>query len=234
MQVTITSPTATNPPQVVVVGTDTVHVLTLDDSIHLALNHATTVLKAEREKVVAIDHHLSRDDLGPVVYADTKAAACVEILWEVAKHAGIEIHEQLALALMAGLVSDTGWFRFDSVTARTHQMAADLTPLVNNAQLYERLMQTETKPKMLLMQRALDNLRWAFDDRFACMSLKQSAFAETGAVPSQTEYLVDMPLTVQTVSPSTTGESEYGGCPSSGSVIRALIHPARSPSTTLA
>ncbi|HUO08030.1 MAG TPA: bifunctional oligoribonuclease/PAP phosphatase NrnA [Phycisphaerae bacterium] len=174
-------------------------ILVVDTCTYSQMEPATTVLKGERGKVVAIDHHLSRDDVGPVIYADTKAAACVEILWEVAKRSGVEMHEPLALALMAGLVSDTGWFRFDSVTPRTHEMAADLTPHVNNAQLYERLMQTETKPKMLLMQHALDSLKWAFDDRFACMSLKQSDFAETGAVASQTEYLVDMPLTVQTV-----------------------------------
>ena len=174
-------------------------ILVVDTCTYSQMEPATTVLKGEREKVVAIDHHLSRDDVGPVIYADTKAAACVEILWEVAKKAGMEMHEKLALALMAGLVSDTGWFRFDSVTARTHLMAADLTPHVNNAQLYERLMQTETKPKMLLMQRALDSLKWAHGDRLAVMSLKQSDFTETGAAASQTEYLVDMPLTVQTV-----------------------------------
>ena len=174
-------------------------ILVVDTCTYSQMEPATTVLKGEREKVVAIDHHLSRDDVGPVIYADTKAAACVEILWEVAKTAGVAMHEKLALALMAGLVSDTGWFRFDSVTARTHLMAADLTPHVNNAQLYERLMQTETKPKMLLMQRALDRLMWAHGDRLAVMSLKQRDFTETGAVSSQTEYLVDMPLTVQTV-----------------------------------
>jgi phosphoesterase RecJ-like protein len=173
--------------------------LVVDTCTYSQMEPATTVLKGERDKVVAIDHHLSRDDLAPVIHADTKAAACVEILWQLTKRAGIPITPELALPLMAGLVSDTGWFRFDSVTPRTHEMAADLTPHVHNAQLYERLMQTETKPKMLLMQRALDNLTWAHADRFACMSLKQSDFTETGATASQTEYLVDMPLTVQTV-----------------------------------
>ncbi|MGN6370106.1 MAG: DHH family phosphoesterase [Phycisphaerae bacterium] len=174
-------------------------ILVVDTCTYAQMEPATTLLKGEREKVVAIDHHLSRDDIGPVIYADTSAAACVEILWELARKAGVPMHEKLALPLMAGLVSDTGWFRFDSVKPRTHLMAADLTPFVNNAQLYERLMQTETKPKMLLMQRALDSLQWAFNDRFACMSLKQTDFTETGALASQTEYLVDMPLTVQTV-----------------------------------
>ena len=100
---------------------------------------------------------------------------------------------------MAGLVSDTGWFRFDSVTARTHLMAAALTPWVDNSELYARLQQMETKPKVGLMQRALASVAWSCEDRFACMMLRQRDFQETGAVQSQTEYLVDLPMVVKTV-----------------------------------
>jgi phosphoesterase RecJ-like protein len=49
------------------------------------------------------------------------------------------------------------------------------------------------------MQRVLANTRWAFDDRFACMLLRLDDFVQTGATPSQTEYLVDMPMMVKTV-----------------------------------
>jgi phosphoesterase RecJ-like protein len=78
-------------------------------------------------------------------------------------------------------------------------MAAELVHHVNPAQLYERLMQNETRTKLGLMQRALANTRWAFDDRFACMLLRLDDFAQTGATASQTEYLVDMPMMVKTV-----------------------------------
>jgi phosphoesterase RecJ-like protein len=174
-------------------------ILVVDTCTYQQMEPAAGFLKAEREKVVAIDHHLSRDEMGPLLYTDTTAAACVEILWEVAKAAGVTIDEKLALALMAGLVADTGWFRFDSVTARTHRMAAELTPLVNNSELYSLLQQTETKPKVGLMQRALASVVWSCDDRFACMMLRQRDFQETGAAASQTEYLVDLPMVVKTV-----------------------------------
>jgi phosphoesterase RecJ-like protein len=174
-------------------------ILVVDTCTYQQLEPAQAFLKAEREKVVGIDHHMSREPIGPVLYADTSAAACVEIVWEVANVAGVPIDPQIALPLMAGLVGDTGWFRFDSVRPRTHRMAADLVAHVNPAQLYERLMQNETRPKLALMQRALASLRWAFDDRFACMLLRQADFAEVGATQSQTEYLVDLPMSVHTV-----------------------------------
>jgi phosphoesterase RecJ-like protein len=123
----------------------------------------------------------------------------VEILWDLARQAGIAIDPTIALPLMAGLVGDTGWFRFDSVTPRTHLMAADLVRHINPATLYQRLMQNETRPKLALMQRALASTRWAFGDRFACMLLRTADFSETGATQSQTEYLVDLPMSVKTV-----------------------------------
>jgi phosphoesterase RecJ-like protein len=171
----------------------------VDTCTYNQVEPAMGMLKAERGKVVAIDHHLSRDDVGPLIVADTRAAACVEILWELARAAGIAIDKPLAESLMAGLVADTGWFRFDSVTPRTHAMAADLTPLVDNSRLFERLSQTETKSKLALMGRALASVAFSCNDRFACMTLRQRDFAETGAKQSQTEGLVDLPLMVETV-----------------------------------
>jgi phosphoesterase RecJ-like protein len=162
---------------------------------------ASTFLKGEREKVVGIDHHVSREAIGPAehLYADTSAAACVEILWELSRRAGLPMEKGLALPLMAGLVGDTGWFRFDSVEPRTHEMAAELVKHLNPAELYERLMQNETKPKLGLMERALASLRWSWEDRFACMALTKGDYTSTGAAQSQTEYLVDMPMMIKTV-----------------------------------
>ena len=178
-------------------GLDTI--LLVDTCTYQQLEPAHAFLKAHHDKVVAIDHHLSRDDIGTLLYTDTHAAACVEILWELAARAGIALDAAIALPLMSGLVGDTGWFRFDSVRPETHRMAAELVRFLDPSALYERLMQNETKSKLALMQRALASLRWSGGDRFACMLLRQSDFKEVGATPSQTEYLVDMPMMIATV-----------------------------------
>ena len=174
-------------------------ILLVDTCTYQQLEPAQAFLKTHHDKVIALDHHLSRDDVGPLLYTDTSAAACVEIIWELIHAAGLTIDAEIALPLMSGLVGDTGWFRFDSVTSRTHLMAADLVPHVNPAALYERLMQNETPPKLALMQRALASLRWTSNNRFACMLLRHADFTETHATQSQTEYLVDMPMMINTV-----------------------------------
>ncbi len=138
-------------------------ILLVDTCTYQQLEPAQNFLKAERQKIVAIDHHLSRDDIGAPenLFTDHTAASCTEILCQLATLAKTPITQQLALPLFAGIVGDTGWFRFDSVTKRTHELAATLSPFVNPAAIYERLMQTETRPKLGLMQRALASLRWS-------------------------------------------------------------------------
>jgi phosphoesterase RecJ-like protein len=132
---------------------------------------AAAFLKDEHAKVCAIDHHLSRDDLGPVIFADTDAASTTEILFDLAKLSNTPLTPEIAQPLMAGLVGDTGWFRFDSVTQRTHTMAGELAALCPSDALYEKLQQTETKTKLALIQRALASVQWHAIDKAAVMVL---------------------------------------------------------------
>ena len=181
------------------VGSTLDTVLMVDTCTYQQTEPARAFLKSAHDKVIAIDHHLSRDDVGPMLYTDRSAAACVEILWEMMKAVRMPIKPEVAMPLMSGLVGDTGWFRFDSVRPHTHLMAADLVQHVDPSVLYERLMQGESKTKLGLMQRALAGVRWTCAERFACMLLSRQDFSETGATQSQTEYLVDMPMIVSTV-----------------------------------
>lgn len=175
-------------------------ILVVDTCAYQQLEPAAEFLRAHRSKIVVLDHHLSRDPLSDLILSDTKAAAAAEIVWEVTRAMEkISMDAALALPLMAGLVADTGWFRFDSVTRRTHWMAADLTPHLKINELYERLQQCETASKLALMQRSLANLRWLENGKGALMILSQQDFADTGALQSQTEELVNLPLMVRTI-----------------------------------
>jgi phosphoesterase RecJ-like protein len=164
------------------------------------LEPATDYLRASRDRIIVLDHHLSRDDLSDLIFADTDAAAAVELVWYLARHlAKLPMDPPLALPLLSGLVADTGWFRFDSVRPLTHQMAADLTPFVEASVLYERLQQNETAPKLALIQRALANIVWLDNQRAAVLVLSNQDFAAAGATQAQTEELVNLPLMVGSV-----------------------------------
>ena len=172
-------------------------VLVVDTCTYSQMEPAKEFMLAAKERVVAIDHHASRDAIGAMLHTDTSAAAAVELIAELGEALGVTLDAKIATRLFSGLVGDTGWFRFDSVTPRTHRIAAKLLEAgAQPAALYEQLMQTETKPKLALMARALESLVWSAGDKVALMALTLRDFSETRAHPSQTEYLVDMPMQI--------------------------------------
>ena len=172
-------------------------ILVVDTCTYQQLEPAKDFLLRHKDRIVAIDHHASRDPLGAFLHTDTTAAAAVELVAELADALNVKLDEPIATRLLSGLVGDTGWFRFDSVTPQTHRIAARLVEAgAEPAKLYERLMQTETPPKLGLICRALQSLVWSANNRIAVMSLTLGDFADTGAAMSQTEYLVDLPMQV--------------------------------------
>lgn len=81
---------------------------------------------AERaDELIVLDHHASNAGFGTVRLVDPAAAATALLARELIGRLGIEISRDIALGLYAGLVTDTGSFKF-STTPRIHFLAAEL------------------------------------------------------------------------------------------------------------
>jgi len=157
-------------------------------------------LQARRDRITIVDHHLRGDDSGAWRYIDSSAAAAAEIVAELIDELAVEYDPTIRDAIYVGIASDTGWFRFSNTTPKTHELAARLMRLgVDHASLYARLEQAERPEKLQLMIRALDSLKMIADGNIAVMTLRQSDFADTGAVQEETERLVDLPQVVADV-----------------------------------
>lgn len=83
--------------------------------------------------VLVIDHHESEDDL---IFSHESIIevkpACAELIFEIASSLQMEISKPAAEAIMQGISSDTLGFTSSSVTARTFEIAAELTKLGAN------------------------------------------------------------------------------------------------------
>ena len=77
------------------------------------------------DELIVLDHHASNAGFGTVQLVDPGAAATAVLAYELIGRLGVEISRDIALGLYAGLVTDTGSFKF-STTPRTHYLAAEL------------------------------------------------------------------------------------------------------------
>lgn len=174
--------------------------LVVDTSARQQLEPATAFLESRAGQVLILDHHISGDLSHALLYRDTSAAACVQLVTELGTALGMTLTRAMATALLAGLVADTGWFRFDSVTPRTHEVAAQLLSAgASPSELWNRLMQSERKSKLVLLSRAVGHIAFFAQDRIAVMELSRADIAQAQAQAWETEGLIDIPMMVGSV-----------------------------------
>lgn len=148
---------------------------------------------------VNIDHHISNNKFADYNYVKECPATC-EILAETFIKAGWEIDGEIANLLMLGLITDSGNFTHNDVSAHTFEIAAILRGKgadVNKINYY--MFSKQSKARALLYGKVIEGMRFALDDRIAFIVISKEEMEKFGADHSVTEGFVDFPLTIDTV-----------------------------------
>ncbi len=75
---------------------------------------------------VRIDHHIFCETIAPIEVTDSSYESCCGLIASLAQECGWEMPPIAAKSLYTGMVTDSGRFRYDSTSARTHRLAAYL------------------------------------------------------------------------------------------------------------
>lgn len=169
----------------------------LDTSAWAQLAPMAEAIRSFTGTKMVLDHHVSEDELGAIPFKDTSAEATGRLVIDAADALGVPLNEAIARPLFAAVATDTGWFRFNSTTSGTYRAAARLIdagacPTTIFNQLYEQ----DTLGRLRLRGRVLDRTRLELDGKLAHTYIRRQDFTETGALPSDTEDLVNLTLGV--------------------------------------
>ena len=150
--------------------------------------------------VAVIDHHLSNGGFAAANLVDAASAATCEILAGMFFDNALPVDAQTAQALYAGILTDTGQFRFNSTSRRCFLLAGELVargaqPAEAGYELYER----ESEGKLRLLQHFLSSLRLECGGRVCVGRLSEGIFATTGTSAEDTEGLVDYARSIEGV-----------------------------------
>ncbi|WP_418790180.1 DHH family phosphoesterase [Phosphitispora sp. TUW77] len=144
--------------------------------------------------VVNIDHHISNREFGHYNYVDSTAAAAGEIVFELIKHMGVTINSNMAVNLYTAIVMDTGSFRFNNTSSRTHEVAAELVKTgLDIAEINRNLFERKEYVHLKLLSYALDHLQTSGKGRIAWISLPLSIMLELGAGDEHAEGIINYP-----------------------------------------
>src|SRR5271168_2183080 len=76
--------------------------------------------------LISIDHHVSGKPFADVNWIDPKAVATAEMVYRLAREAGVKISPQIATCLYTAVLTDTGSFMFEGTNEHTFALAREL------------------------------------------------------------------------------------------------------------
>lgn len=171
--------------------------MVLDTSAWIQLGDMADVVRSFPGVSLVVDHHVSEDDLGAMWFKDTAAEATGRLVAEAADALGVPWSPAIAQPLFAALATDTGWFRFSSATSATYTLAARMIDAgAKPSEIYNALYEQDSAGRVRLKGLILSRLVVELDGRLVHTHVLQTDFAAMGAVPSDTEDVVNLALTV--------------------------------------
>jgi phosphoesterase RecJ-like protein len=167
-------------------------VVVLDTGTWNQLGDFGPYLQKSRAVRVVIDHHLTQDDLGATRLVDATAEATARLVYDAIVALGEPLPENAANALFVALAMDTGWFRHSNTTPATFALAGELTRAgARPAHLYDLLFEQNTLSRLKLTGVVLDRLHALDEGRIAYSEIRRDDYARTGAIPPESEDLIN-------------------------------------------
>lgn len=149
---------------------------------------------------VQFDHHLRNTMFGDYNVVNPAAPACAQIIVSSLEYLKVEITKDIATCLLAGIITDTGGFRFNSVTAETFEFAAwTLSRGINVSRIYKEAMMTKTKTQFEVEKLALDRLEFFAEDKITFTYITKKDKEELGIKAGEIEGIAGMGVMVKDV-----------------------------------
>lgn len=152
-------------------------------------------------KFIMIDHHQQPADYPAVTFSDTSSCSTCQMIYEFIEGLGDVslIDDSTAQAIYCGIMTDSGSFRFPSVTAKTHEIVGKLIAGgLDHASIHRNVYDTNLLDRLQLLGYALSNkLEVMTHLSTAMIVLSKDELERYNYRPGDTEGLVNYALSMQ-------------------------------------
>lgn len=131
---------------------------------------------------VHLDHHVGVAGLGKINLIDDKASSTCEILYNVLEKMDAPLSKECRDALYVGIMTDTGNFRYNNSTPRSHEIVAKL---IENGldvdEIYKRVYENTSYHRVVIHGTAMGRAQKYCDGKLIASWLEQEDFSRSGA-----------------------------------------------------
>ena len=142
---------------------------------------------------IQIDHHEVNDMFADYNFVNPASPACAQILILVIEELGIEIDKQIGTCLLTGIITDTGGFKYEGVSAETFEFASWLLAKgVNVSDIYKRVLQVKSRANFELRKLIMDRMEFLHDNKITFTYITSEDMQKVKAMPGDHEGLVEV------------------------------------------
>lgn len=167
-------------------------VIALDTaSIDRMIDKAREIFNSAK-KTIAIDHHKTNKGYADLNLIKGGISSTGEVLFDFFKALDIKITPQMATGLYAAILTDTGCFKYESTTAHTFKIAAELSLSGIDTSNIADLCYTNKPKNLILFQNYLiSNAKFCFSDKVAYALITKETIKNFSAKDEYTEGIAE-------------------------------------------
>ena len=174
-------------------------VFTLDFNTLKRIDQMGARVAESAAKKVMIDHHQEPDDYADIMFSNPAIGSTCEFVFQIIDAMGLakHINQDIASCLYTGIVTDTGSFRFPSVTSATHRAVATLIDAgANHSEIHEKIKDNARPDRLKLLGIALKNMVFISEFKTAYITISQDELDACNYQKGDTEGFVNYGLSV--------------------------------------
>lgn len=176
-------------------------IFTLDFNNFKRLEGLGPALSESSATKILIDHHQEPDTYPDLYFHDTAACSTCELVYDFMEGLGQKklLDKNIAACLYTGLMTDTGSFRFPSVTARTHEIIAELIKTgLKPSEIHGAVYDSYSLDRLKLLGYALnEKLKLIKGYPVAYFTLTEKELNQFNYQKGDTEGLVNYPFSIK-------------------------------------
>jgi phosphoesterase RecJ-like protein len=151
-------------------------------------------------KFINIDHHISNTHFGEMNFVNPAASSAAEIIFDLLRAIPAALNQAVAENIYVGVLTDTGSFHYSSTTPKTFAVArACLLAGVEPWKMAQRVYETQSLPRLRLLQRVLGTLEVLEQGRVGTILVSRQMLEEAGANPAHAEDFINYPRSLEGV-----------------------------------
>ena len=153
---------------------------------------------------ILIDHHQDPDlEIAELIFSDPLSSSTCQLLYEILDLMNFDtyITKEIAECLYVGIMTDTGSFKYNSTTAKTHNIAANLIDCgINSSNIHDLIYDNSSADRMKLLGYCInDKLLLYPKNNAAIISLTNTELKKYNFKKGDTEGIVNYALAIKDI-----------------------------------